>query len=252
MLPREHGAWAQLALPLLTALGMEVPRSAGLALACSSCALFVLHEPLLVILGLRGSRALREDGARARRWLAVAGAIALVLGVLGIVLGNAASRAALAVPVLLSLVLGAFVRARAERTLGGELVASAALSALALPVALADGVGTERAYGALATWVLAFAATTYVVRGIIAAKARAKLLLAPLLVLSVMAIASRLAIAAALPSASWALVWASMPIGAVTAGAVLAGVSQKKLRVVGWVLAAASASTAALLILLLR
>jgi len=246
MLPREHGAWAQLILPLLTGLGMAMPRGAGLALACSSCALFVLHEPLLLLLGFRGTRALREDGARAWRWLLVAGGIAIAFGVAGVVLGNPASRASMAVPVVLSLVLGAFVYARKERTLAGELVASAALASMALPVALADGVSPERACGALATWVLGFAATTYVVRGIIAAEARVKLLVAPTLAIFV------IAAAAALGVVPWSLLAAMAPVCAVTAGAVLAGVTPKKLRAVGWALAAASTSTAALLVLVLR
>ena len=246
MLPREHGAWAQLALPLLTALGMAVPKGAGLTLAGSSCALFVVHEPLLVLLGIRGTRAVREDGARARRWLAIVGAIAVVLGVAGVALGNPASHASMAVPVLLSLVLGAFVHARMERTLTGELVAGAALAAMALPVALADGVSPERAYGAFAAWVLSFSASTYVVRGIIAAETRGKLLLAPALAVALVAGA------AALRAAPWALLWAIVPVCAVTAGAIFAGVTPKKLRTVGWALAAASTSTAALLVLELR
>lgn len=175
----------------------------------------------------------------------VAGGIAAALGVTGLVLGSPASRVSLVVPFLLSLVLVAFVHARKERTLSGELVASTALAAMALPVALADGVSPERAYGALVTWVLAFAASTYVVRGIIEAEARSKLLLAPSLAVSLVAVA------AALRAAPWALFWAIVPVCAVTAGAVLAGVTPKKLRAVGWALGAATTSTAALLILVL-
>ena len=206
----------------------------------------MLHEPVLVLVGFRGTRALREDGARATRWLVVAGGLAVVLGIIGVALGNRASRISMIVPVLLSLVLGGFVRARKERTLEGELVASAALASMALPVALADGVSPDRAYGAFAAWVLAFAATTYVVRGIIAAEARGKLLLAPALAASVVAAA------AALHAVPWPLLWAMVPVCSVTAGAVLARVTPKKLRAVGWALAAASTSTAALLVLVLR
>ena len=133
-----------------------------------------------------------------------------------------------------------------ERTLTGELVAGAALAAMALPVALADGVSPERAYGAFAAWVLSFSASTYVVRGIIAAETRGKLLLAPALAVALVAGA------AALRAAPWALLWAIVPVCAVTAGAIFAGVTPKKLRTVGWALAAASTSTAALLVLELR
>jgi hypothetical protein len=201
---------------------------------------------LLILLGLRGTRARREDGARAWRWLVITGGLGLALGVTGVVLGNPASRTSMAVPVVLSLVLGYFVQGRMERTLTGELVASAALASMGLPVALSDGVGPDRAYGAFAIWVLAFAATTYVVRGIIAAESRAKLLLAPVLAVALVAAA------AALHAAPWSLLFAIAPVCAVTAGAVLAGVSPRKLREVGWALAAASTSTAALLVMVLR
>ncbi len=57
-LPKEHGAYGQLAFPLVTALavsGTSVP--AGLiALAVVAC--FLAHEPLLVLLGMVSSRKL--------------------------------------------------------------------------------------------------------------------------------------------------------------------------------------------------
>jgi YwiC-like protein len=65
--PREHGAYFQLAVPLITALAMRVPSSAGVALAVASCLAFLAHEPLLVRVGLRGPRMQQRDGVRARR-----------------------------------------------------------------------------------------------------------------------------------------------------------------------------------------
>src|SRR5262245_28487506 len=69
MLPREHGAYGQLLFPLVTALAVGWPTVAAYGLAVAGIALFVAHEPLLVVMGQRGVRAEREQTRRAWRWL---------------------------------------------------------------------------------------------------------------------------------------------------------------------------------------
>ena len=54
--PREHGAYVELLAPLLTALLFLPFSTASLAYASAACALFLAHEPCLVLLGLRGAR----------------------------------------------------------------------------------------------------------------------------------------------------------------------------------------------------
>src|SRR5512138_3779118 len=76
MLPHEHGAWGQLAMPLLTAFAIGRPTAAALALAAAVVLAFLAHEPAIVLLGQRGRRARDEDGDRARRWLATSAALA--------------------------------------------------------------------------------------------------------------------------------------------------------------------------------
>ena len=66
LMPREHGAYGQLALPLLTALFSGRPTAAAFLYSTAAVFAFFAHEPLLVLLGQRGSRAFRELGARAR------------------------------------------------------------------------------------------------------------------------------------------------------------------------------------------
>src|SRR6187397_412589 len=81
MLPKEHGAYGQLAFPLLTSLIVVGPAYASLWLATAMIGLFLAHEPVLVLLGHRGPRARAAGAQRAWWWLkgtlivAVAGAI---------------------------------------------------------------------------------------------------------------------------------------------------------------------------------
>ena len=62
--PREHGAYAQLAAPLLTALVIVRPTVAAALLALAACIAFLANEPLLVVLGHRGKRMREQDGRR--------------------------------------------------------------------------------------------------------------------------------------------------------------------------------------------
>jgi hypothetical protein len=73
LVPHEHGAYGQLAMPLLTALALGRPGAASLLLTYAIVVAFVAHESLLVVLGQRGKRALEADAPRARRVLAILG-----------------------------------------------------------------------------------------------------------------------------------------------------------------------------------
>jgi peptidoglycan/LPS O-acetylase OafA/YrhL len=64
--PREHGAYFQLALPLLAACARRAPSVAMVLLALAAAAAFVAHEPLRVVLGHRGSRRLAQARAGSR------------------------------------------------------------------------------------------------------------------------------------------------------------------------------------------
>ncbi|PYR50160.1 MAG: hypothetical protein DMF89_10175, partial [Acidobacteria bacterium] len=98
MFPREHGAYGQLLFPLITALAIGHPGAAALCLSASAVCAFMAHEPLLVLLGHRGARAVREQGLRARRWLAAFAAGAIASGAIAMALMPVAARIALAVP----------------------------------------------------------------------------------------------------------------------------------------------------------
>jgi hypothetical protein len=70
LLPKEHGAYGQLTLPLVTAIAAAGVSTAGLLLIAGAVAAFVAHESALILLGLRGTRARREHHGAAVRWLA--------------------------------------------------------------------------------------------------------------------------------------------------------------------------------------
>ena len=63
--PREHGAYGQLGLPMLAALGSGLPGAVAALLSVSAWTLFLAHEPLLVLLGRRGERLQVEQRPRA-------------------------------------------------------------------------------------------------------------------------------------------------------------------------------------------
>ena len=82
LLPREHGAYGQLSLPLVTAFSVAGPSIAGLLVAVSAIAAFVAHEPASVLLGLRGARVRQELGRAATQWLAWSLGISAIAGVI--------------------------------------------------------------------------------------------------------------------------------------------------------------------------
>jgi hypothetical protein len=166
--PHEHGAYGQLGLPLATALCLGRPTVAALGLTVAFLAAFVAHESLLVRVGIRGTKALRQDGARATRWLVSLGLVAAAGAALGAGLGGAEVRLALGVSALLGAGLVPVILSRRERSLGGELLAVTAMSSAGVPVALAAGASPGAAVTAAAVWALGHGALTVMIRGVIA------------------------------------------------------------------------------------
>jgi hypothetical protein len=147
---------------------MGRPGLAPVLLSVASVAAFASHESLLVLLGRRGARARREDGARAARALLVLGGLAVASGVAGLVLAPPDARLLVPVPIVLTAVVALFIARDEERTTAGEMVAAASLSSVGLPVALASGVAPVLAWEALLVWSLSFGASTWAVRMVIA------------------------------------------------------------------------------------
>jgi hypothetical protein len=249
--PREHGAYGQLGFPIATALALGRPTIAAVSIACASVLAFLAHEPLLVVLGQRGARALREGDARARARLAgLLGGACIAAGV-GVVVGPPRAREALAVPMALALAVGGLIATKREKTLAGELLVGSTLSACSLPVALASGVAPCPSIGAAAVWVLGFGCATIAVRGVIA---RASGGSGPLLAASgvVVVSASLLAFVGWTWRGAWVLPAAALPKLVASLALSVRPPPPQKLRAVGWMLIVASAACAAILVVGLR
>lgn len=249
LLPREHGAWGQLGLPLAAALAQGRPGAASWLLTAAVVLAFLAHEPLLVLLGQRGRRVADEEGPRARRWLAAQGALAAATGLAGLGLAPAAARLALLVPATLAVVVIVLLVKKLEKTVPGEVTVAAALASAAFGVALAGGVSPRVAVGSLAAWVLAFAAATVAVE-VILVRVRSKgerdpgrrnAVLAALLGAAAFALP-----AAGLPGA---VPYAVLPTAALSVVVCLAPISPKRLRTLGWALVASSTATFVVLVL---
>ena len=168
MLPREHGAYFQLAIPLLAAEFSQRPNVAGAALAASACLAFLAHEPLLILVGARGARRRADDAGRARAWFAVLAGGAGVLGVTGLALAprGALGIAALAAAGIAGLVV--LAARRSEHTLGGELIAAAALTGASAVVVAAGGATVATALQQWLGWAIGFGATVVAVHRVLA------------------------------------------------------------------------------------
>lgn len=164
--PREHGAYAQLALPMLAALGAGRPGVLAMFLSLSAWALFLAHEPVLVLLGRRGERPRAEHGARARTRLAVLGLAGVTLGLTALILAPMPVRSAVTFPAILGCVLAVCIALGQERSLVGEAVAALALAAVSFPVAIAAGVPPGDAGRAWCVWALGFGSLLVPVRSI--------------------------------------------------------------------------------------
>ena len=186
MWPKEHGAWAQLAIPLVTALVAGRPTIAAALFAVAGCAAFFAHEPGAILLGVRGTRARREESARARQWLASTSAITALFGLLAFALAPPDARlfafAALALAVLAALLL----YERKERTRGGEVVAASALAGAAAPVGSACGLPAWLVVTCWAVWTAQCVVSTFAVHALVRKHASGKTLRATGYALAVM------------------------------------------------------------------
>jgi hypothetical protein len=253
LLPREHGAWGQLAFPLATALNIGGPRPAAVLLSAAVVAAFLAHEPLLVVLGQRGFRARDAHGRRALRALVAAGVAAAALGAAGLWLSSPAARLA-ALPAL-TLGAGAIVAAsaRLERTTVGELVVAAALAACAAPVALAGGASPLAARSAAIGWGAAFAAAILPVRAVLLrARTKGEVDPRPLAALAVIGLQGVALVAAAHGLVAWAGAVGILPVFAAGLAITVLPVRPQRLTEVGWSRVVASVATLLALVYGLR
>lgn len=244
--PREHGAYGQLFVPLVAALAMGRPSIGAAGLAIAGSAVFFAHEPALILLGRRGDRARREVGERAGERLALLLAIALVAGLVAATSAPMSALVTAAAPLVLGAFVGWLVTRGQEKTTSGEMAAAAALAGVAVPVAIAAGVAPSTAWGAWGAWVIAFGASTWAVRAVIAhQKARVSpgRRVLPLVVAGAVSLA-----AAAQGVVPWFCAAAAAPMILVALAIAASPPHPRSLKRVGWSLVGASIAAAAILV----
>ena len=251
LFPQEHGAYGQFLFPLLTALllGARLP-GAGLALAFSLA--FLLHEPVLVLMGHRGPRARDQFEKLARRQcLLLGGATILILAVLAPQL-NVAARWSILLPAAAAASISVFIFLGKERTSAGELTAAAGLSACCVPVAVANGSGLAAAVICWTIWAAVLMSATLAVRGIIARAKYGEARLARRAVLLGAAGTACAAVLLHLLALPFLLLWAAAPAVLLPLILHLLQPSPRYLRTIGWSAMSVDFAIAGLLIAALR
>jgi len=247
MVPREHGAYAELLFPIVTVFLGGSPTTSTWLLAIGAIAAFLANEPLLVLFGQRGTRTKREESDRARRALLIFGLVALGAGVAGLVLAPTVVQYAVVVPLVLGAALVMLAIQGLERSMVGEGLAAATLSSIAIPLGLSAGLDLTSTLAVALIWLVTSLLGTAVVRLTVArTKAKTDEELArvrfkrALLVLVSLAV---IAVGVAAPFGSRVGLWvlaAAVPVAVVVLVLAALQPTARRLRLIGWSLVAAN------------
>jgi hypothetical protein len=252
LIPKEHGAYGQMAFPIVTSLAVAGVTAPALLITLAVVAAFLAHEPLLVLLGKRGARAKREHGRQALWWFAGTFITAAAAGVGAYWLASPAVRWSLPLPAAPALAVAAAIPAGREKGAAAEIGVALAFSAVAVPVCLAAGANAGTAAAVATVFGLVFVAGTLAVRAVIlAARAprslEARSTRAAVLLLSGVA-GVALASAAMRGVLPWTALCAAAPGLGVAAWLAVVSPQPTRLRRIGWALVAVTAAGALILV----
>jgi hypothetical protein len=247
MVPREHGAYAELLFPIVSVFLGGSPTTSTWLLAIGAIACFLANEPLLVLVGQRGTRMKREESDRAKRALLIFLLIGLGAGIAGLLLATPAVQYAVGMPLLLGVGLIMLAIQGLERSMIGEALAASTLSSIAIPLGLSAGLGLTPTLAVALIWLLTSLLGTAVVRLTLArTKAKTDQELArvrfnrALLVLVCLAV---VAVGVAAPYGSRVGLWvlaAAVPVAVVVLTMAILQPTARRLRLMGWSLVAAN------------
>lgn len=259
MVPREHGAYAELLFPMVTVFLGGSPTASTWLLSIGAIASFLANEPILVLVGQRGSRTKREENAHARRALLVFGLIAVGTGLAGILLARPAAQYTVAIPLVLGVALLLLAVQGLERSMVGETLAAATLSSIAIPLGISAGWRPIEAVAVALIWLVTSLLGTSVVRLTVArtkAKAdeefrRVRVKRALLIAVCVLIIA--IGGTALMGPRRWPLVLAaSLPVAVTVVGMAVLQPTARRLRLLGWSLVGANMLTLIAVVTALR
>ncbi len=152
LLPREHGAYAELAFPLISGLALAPPTLATWAVAAAACALFLVHEPVAILSGLRGARLQGEEAGRAWTRTVLLSVVGLAAGAVGVSAAGGVLWPDLAFPLLPLLPLVPLVVLGKQKSLAGEILVITVFAALVFPLGATSGAATGTVLGAASVW----------------------------------------------------------------------------------------------------
>lgn len=249
LLPREHGAYAELGFPLLSGLVLGSPGAAAWLFVAAAILLFLANEPLVVLLGVRGKRAQEENAGAARRLLVLLGGAGVVAGLAALWLAPPLARWLALVPAVFAAGLVPVVLSKNLKTLRGEVVAGAAFSAMHLPVAAAGAAAGTALFGPPVLWFAVTVSATLAVHAIKSRVTGATPWMVPAATWT-----ARFALLVALAAWVWVPDWRTVALAACLplAGVVIVNrlaLSPRKLKQVGWAVVAANALAVTLLAL---
>jgi hypothetical protein len=167
LFPREHGAYGQMIVPLITSLLVGGVTAPALLLVVAVVAGFLAHEPLLILLGRRGPRMKREQGREAAMWLATAGAAGTATALAGVSSMPPGLRVWLLLPLVPAALLAIAIAANREKHVVSEIAVALAFSLAAVPVGLAAGAAVSVALAVGVAFAAIFASGTLAVRVVI-------------------------------------------------------------------------------------
>ena len=241
LLPKEHGAYAMLLIPLVTSLLTGGLTLIGIAIAVAVVAGFLAHEPMLVARGHRGQRA-QTGTPNARKQLFLWLLLAMVTGSVVFYLGATQVRIAWAICLIFAVVSFGMSAAGLHRKTAVHLWGMIGLSLPCISILLAGGESVGQALSFWGVWILGFAATTLGVRGMMAnQKNRSRQL--HLLALTILTLAIGIGSAR---GCMWPL--ATLPMIGVSWYLLISPPPLKQLKRVGWVMVIGTLTTAFLIV----
>jgi hypothetical protein len=257
LLPKEHGAYGQMAFPLVTAMLVSGVSMGSLLFAIAVVAGFVLHEPLLVLLGLRGPRAKREQGGAAVRWVVALAILVIITGTAALRWMEPAHRISVALPLVPALFIFIAAASGKGKSIGAEIAVAIAFSLTAVPLCLLGGQSIVAGAAIALAFASNFVLATLAVRVVIArVRGGGDPRLAAAMRRSAYVTAGAIAAGAAVAAGRGLVPW--LPLSAIVPGIVAAiwiatfPPHPSRLKAVGWTLVTLSALVTVLLVVTLR
>ncbi len=236
LLPREHGAYAELGFSIITAAGLaQAVTIGGLLLSASVIAFFLAHEPILILRGERGKR--RSETSSHAAWMA---SLWLCVGVATGVAGwwaAPAARIAVWPPLVFAALLAAAICKQREKSAPGEILVALAFSSAIVPLAIAGGAAAGHGITGGAVGAIIFIVQTFTVREVRARGVQQNKGTSLSLIVSIGAAAGAWLLLQFASLAHLAAI-ALLPAIVISASCGLLHVTARRLRIVGWAFAA--------------